>query len=130
MAWIAVDELREFLRRNRLLRAPRNCPVCNAKPGEAHVSGCDVERCSACGGQRISCECGLPHDSQFARWTGFWPGDLECIALGMVTRWEADANDPGPADLLPAEITSDLNRFVMEGWHKVFSVKPTPPRIL
>ena len=30
MAWIAVDELREFLRRNCLLRAPRNCPVCNA----------------------------------------------------------------------------------------------------
>jgi hypothetical protein len=35
----------------------RTCGDCDAKPGELHQDGCDVERCCLCGGQSISCPC-------------------------------------------------------------------------
>lgn len=79
----------------------RNCHDCDAKPGEIHSPNCDVERCSACGGQRLSCFCKGRHDPRFARWTGFWPGGLEADALGI-----------------------DLNTFYEKGYHKIFFVKP------
>lgn len=90
----------------------QDCHDCGAKPGEIHAAGCDVECCSVCGGQRISCGCDdfeddnatlkvRRHDPAFARWTGFWPGKLEAEALGI-----------------------DLNEFYARGYHKTFFVKP------
>lgn len=35
------------------------CHDCNAKFGEMHHWGCDAERCPVCGGQLISCDCGI-----------------------------------------------------------------------
>lgn len=78
----------------------RDCPDCAAKPGQRHKTGCDVERCSVCGGQRLSCGC-PGHDSAFARWTGNWPGEAEAQLLG-----------------------TDLNGIHKLGYHKVFFVKP------
>ena len=77
-----------------------NCHDCNARPGQPHDDGCDVERCSSCGGQRLQCDC-KKHDRFFARWTGFWPGLLESQELGI-----------------------DLNEFHLRGLHLVFFVKP------
>lgn len=57
-------------------RQLRLCDDCGAAPGQPHLDGCDVERCSICGGQRLQCEC-RGHDPLFARWTGFFPGDAE-----------------------------------------------------
>lgn len=77
-----------------------NCPDCGIEPGSIHSDGCDVERCTVCGSQRISCDC-QDHDKAFARWTGFWPGSLESNALGI-----------------------DLNTFYLKKYHKIFFIKP------
>ena len=91
-----------------------DCPECGAKPGQVHEIGCDIETCSCCGGQRLSCFCPIrSHDRKFARWTGFMPGTLECIALNYFT-------DPKPI----LGIMPDYNRFYFEGLHKIFLVKP------
>ena len=78
----------------------RNCPDCNVKPGELHESGCDVERCSICGEQWISCGHGR-RDKRFSRWTGIWPGKAEADYLGV-----------------------NLNEFYEQGYEKIFFVKP------
>lgn len=33
------------------------CGDCGVMLGEQHLGGCDIERCPACHGQLISCEC-------------------------------------------------------------------------
>lgn len=76
------------------------CHDCGAKPGEIHEDGCDVERCSICGGQRLSCDC-EGHDKQFAHWTGIWPGKAEADYLHI-----------------------DLNELYKQGYERIFFVKP------
>ncbi len=100
----------------------KNCPDCGAKPGEPHAleGGCDVEPCSVCGGQRLGCE-GDPdcatHDPYFARWTGIWPGEAECYALGLIYK---DTSEASPTK---GYVGPDLNEFIRRGLHKLFFVK-------
>ncbi len=77
-----------------------DCGDCGALPGKPHADGCDVERCSVCGLQKLGCDC-HGHDKQFARWTGLWPGLAEVQALGI-----------------------DLNEFTRQRLFLVFFVKP------
>lgn len=65
-----------------LAEAPGLCPDCRARPGHTHARGCDVERCSSCGMQRIGCDCAV-HDPGASFWTGYWPGDETCRLLGV-----------------------------------------------
>ncbi len=50
----------------------RTCPDCGVGLGQPHINECDVEPCSVCGGQRISCEC-KGHDPMQSVWRGEWP---------------------------------------------------------
>lgn len=87
----------------------RPCPDCGVAPGEEHLDvGCDVARCLAFGGQRLSCEMGVAaflqaeygkpftgaeeHDCGRDVWTGVWPGVAECIEFG----WYAYFEEPKP----------------------------------
>lgn len=85
------------------------CHDCGAEPGMVHATGgCDVERCSGCGLQRLSCGCHSDpatdrHDPQFARWTGIWPGKAEADYLGI-----------------------DLNTLYTSGAYRAVFIKPDP----
>jgi hypothetical protein len=90
------------------------CPDCQARIGENHVLGCDIEQCPYCGRQLISCQCRRepPLDDRLP-WTGLFPGVAECRELGWYTRrvpgkgWERCAADaPGAHE--------NLNRLHME----------------
>lgn len=76
------------------------CPDCGVFPGKEHKENCDVERCSACGNQRLQCRC-RSHDKKFARWNGIWPGEAESKLLGIT-----------------------LNDLYTHNYYKIFFMKP------
>ena len=49
------------------------CRDCGARIGKPHENGCDVARCTICGGQDLSCNCGKKK-RPMEIWDGVWPG--------------------------------------------------------
>lgn len=89
--------------------APRQmCPDCDAGIDAEHHAGCDIARCLHTGLQRLSCY--GDHDCGRDTWDGYWPGDLDAIALGYFSKWveghgwvSATIDDPGASP--------DINRL-------------------
>ena len=95
---------------------PENrCRDCGVKPGETHDGGCDVERCSVCKGQWISCG-HEDHDPEKSKWTGLWPGVAECRELGFYCVERPHTHHPVGGWFWPCTkdypgATEDLNRL-------------------
>jgi hypothetical protein len=49
------------------------CPDCGCCVGEPHRDGCDIERRTVCGTQRVPCGGCKGHDPMESAWTGEWP---------------------------------------------------------
>lgn len=86
----------------------RSCPDCGVDVGMRHGVGCDVERCIACGGQRLLCACDA-HSPEDSAWSGEWPGLAECRARGWYARRAAVGWEPCGAEDEGAR--EDLNRL-------------------
>ena len=91
----------------------RSCPDCAVSPGKEHDPGCDVERCSACGGQVILCGC-VVHDPAKEPWTGLWPGELECVERGWFARVTPGLLGWHPCHWDDVGARPDLNRLAGE----------------
>lgn len=89
-----IDEICEKLWKEESLI---NCGDCGVAPGERHLDGCDVVRCTVCGGQLLACDC---KDGEPDIWTGLWPGTKECYEKKLIcfdtcldlNRWCFDYN--------------------------------------
>jgi len=102
-----------------LRQVKANCPDCGAAIGAAHLAGCDVERCSVCGQQRLRCifESGgcRDHDPLIESWLGEWPGSDECRRRG----WYAIRAEVGWRPCAPDTpgAIPDLNRLAFFDGH-------------
>jgi DNA adenine methylase len=85
-----------------------NCPDCGCNVGEPHYEDCDVERCSICGSQRVSCA-GCPgHDPLESAWTGEWPETQRSVRNLGRSASDRPAREEGPTDLWADKILNDL----------------------
>jgi dissimilatory sulfite reductase (desulfoviridin) alpha/beta subunit len=112
-AWTRSDEptIDDAIGRGLALESELHaCPDCAVEPGNIHEFECDVERCSGCGMQRLSCALDH-HEPSKELWTGIWPGEIACRERGWTTR-----PFPGHPFGMP-----DLNRYA------VFSVTGVDP---
>jgi rRNA maturation protein Nop10 len=103
-----------------------SCPDCGVSVGERHNDWCDVEPCPDCGGQLISCDC--EGDFKFPRlkWSGEWPGKMECREFGWYVKWlpgkgwvRCDKDDPEARENLnrlheDATWDKHLGRYILE----------------
>lgn len=66
----------------------KTCPDCGTAVDEPHINECDIELCSICKGQKITCDC-EGHDPMASAWTGEWPEPEEVGPLELVEKLSA-----------------------------------------
>lgn len=68
-----------------------NCHDCCVVPGEYHMEGCDIERCTECEGQRLSCGCPDHEGYQGEKWSGISYEKARMIAeeYDLFCKWDA-----------------------------------------
>jgi hypothetical protein len=73
---------------------------------------CDIQRCSITGAQYLMCPC-VEHNPEKTKWTGQWPGTLECKEYGF---WAKMVKGKGwvPCEAHDPEAQPDINRLVVE----------------
>lgn len=49
----------------------KRCFDCGVGLGEVHIEGCDIEACSVCNSQRLSCSCS-GHKPELMTWQGIF----------------------------------------------------------
>lgn len=93
-----------------------DCPDCGVSPGYRHGEGCDVARCNLHGTQWLACDRCVEYDEYDneivlfpealpTKWTGEWPGVVECREFDMYVY-----DFPG----IPGK-SEDLNKLVFMG---------------
>lgn len=114
------------------------CPDCGTAVGQSHVNGCNIERCSACGDQRITCEC-EGHNPSESAWTSELSADrsesrgrrlpresegLEpIVGSGFVIGFESNINGP-EAELVSFEPTrAELKTLAYHYLNRYFAVE-------
>lgn len=95
----------------------KNCPDCQVEPNQPHHEGCDIERCSTCGGQRLGCVsfgkgC-RDHDPHLSKWIGYWPGEKECAELNWFVRMYPDGKIGDRCDKDDKYAFPDLTRWTI-----------------
>lgn len=76
------------------------CPDCGALPGQPHQNECDIERCSACGQQRLTCDC-EGHDPAKSMWAGEWPEDEHANIYRVYEKMKLDCTPYVVTDVPP-----------------------------
>ena len=84
-----IEEIAERLIAKEKANNDMSCHDCGVIPGQKHHEGCDVARCTTCGGQRLSCDCEEENEDV---WDGIWPGTIEALEQRLICCWDNDRN--------------------------------------
>lgn len=106
------------------MRTDNTCPDCGVAVGQPHINQCDIERCSVCGGQQISCDC-EGHDPMASAWTGGHVSENNDDLLSELSRIGYDGSEPQVADA-PSDHDSTVRCDFCDGTEHV-GVDLVPP---